>query len=118
MGADGVDRASDRLNIQGTKTPMFYVSLAEKILTDEATLHIHALGSCIEACVGVADKLQRNGLAKIVKIKTDKSGRSDKTAQMVISVERTPEFAALYAEQKKAREEKAAAAETEEKTEA
>eukprot|EP01061_Rhynchopus_euleeides_P023312 TRINITY_DN379_c0_g1_i2.p3 TRINITY_DN379_c0_g1~~TRINITY_DN379_c0_g1_i2.p3 ORF type:complete len:152 (+),score=95.80 TRINITY_DN379_c0_g1_i2:103-558(+) len=98
--AEGVERAPDRLNIQGTKPPIFYVALAEKILTDQETLHVHALGSCIEAAVGVADRLVRNGLAKVSKIKTDKGGRSDSTAQIVISVTRTPEFKDLYGKQK------------------
>eukprot|EP01059_Diplonema_ambulator_P034297 TRINITY_DN7604_c0_g2_i2.p2 TRINITY_DN7604_c0_g2~~TRINITY_DN7604_c0_g2_i2.p2 ORF type:complete len:137 (+),score=64.61 TRINITY_DN7604_c0_g2_i2:52-411(+) len=103
----GVERADDRLNIQGTKAPIFYVALAEKILTDQETLHIHALGSCIEAAVGVADRLERNGLAKITKIKTDKGGRNDATAQIVISVTKTKDFAKLYEEQKKERETRA-----------
>eukprot|EP01064_Diplonema_japonicum_P025950 TRINITY_DN3737_c0_g1_i1.p2 TRINITY_DN3737_c0_g1~~TRINITY_DN3737_c0_g1_i1.p2 ORF type:complete len:120 (+),score=42.21 TRINITY_DN3737_c0_g1_i1:79-438(+) len=103
----GVERAEDRLNIQGTKAPIFYVALAEKILTDQETLHIHALGSCIEAAVGVADRLERNGLAKITKIKTDKGGRNDATAQIVISITKTAEFGKLYEAQKKDRETRA-----------
>ena len=88
---------------QGTKSPVFYIALAEKILTDQETLHIHALGSCIEAAVGVADRLVRNGLATVAKIKTDKGGRSDSTAQIVISVKKTSEFKALYDKQKEER---------------
>jgi len=105
--ADGVERAPDRLNIQGTKPPIFYVALAEKILTDREDLHIHALGSCIEAAVGAADRLQSNGLATVTKIRTDKGGRSNATAQIIISVKRSAKFGELYESQKKDRETRA-----------
>eukprot|EP00754_Rhynchopus_humris_P006249 Rhum_TRINITY_DN13041_c0_g1::Rhum_TRINITY_DN13041_c0_g1_i4::g.56319::m.56319 len=105
----GVERAPDRLNIQGTKTPIFYVALAEKILTDQETLHIHALGSCIEAAVGVADRLERNGLATVAKIRTDRSGRREGTAQIVISVARAKNFNELFEKQKEERNSRSAA---------
>jgi len=105
--ADGVERAPDRLNIQGTKPPIFYVALAEKILSDREDLHIHALGSCIEAAVGAADRLQNNGLATVTQIRTDKGGRSNATAQIIISVKRSDTFTELYEKQKKDRESRA-----------
>jgi len=104
---DGVERAPDRLNIQGTKPPIFYVALAEKILSDREELHIHALGSCIEAAVGAADRLSANGLATVTKIRTDKGGRSNATAQIIITVKRTAQFGDLYEKQKKDRESRA-----------
>ena len=94
---------------QGTKTPIFYVALAEKILTDQETLHIHALGSCIEAAVGVADRLERNGLATVAKIRTDRSGRREGTAQIVISVARAKNFNELFEKQKEERNSRSAA---------
>eukprot|EP00754_Rhynchopus_humris_P006247 Rhum_TRINITY_DN13041_c0_g1::Rhum_TRINITY_DN13041_c0_g1_i2::g.56315::m.56315 len=104
----GVERAPDRLNIQGTKTPIFYVALAEKILTDQETLHIHALGSCIEAAVGVADRLERNGLATVAKIRTDRGGRTE-GAQIVVSVARSKDFEKIYEKQKEERNSRSAA---------
>ena len=86
---------------------MFYVALAEKMLTDQENLHVHALGSCIEAAVGVADRLSRNKLATITKIKTDKGGKTENTSQIIITVKRADNFADLYEAQKKERESRA-----------
>eukprot|EP01065_Artemidia_motanka_P044535 TRINITY_DN6360_c0_g2_i1.p2 TRINITY_DN6360_c0_g2~~TRINITY_DN6360_c0_g2_i1.p2 ORF type:complete len:122 (+),score=42.24 TRINITY_DN6360_c0_g2_i1:82-447(+) len=102
-----VERAPDRINIQSSKSPIFYVALAEKYLTDHDTVHIHALGSCIEAAVGVADKLQKNGLGSISKIHTGRSGWKDATAHIVLSVSKSDHFTEKYEEQKALREKRA-----------
>ena len=110
------DRIKNNVQVGAQRSKFLYADLSKHLLAGgETEVFITALGQAISDAVAVVEMLKHQGMVTVTKIETsrgtDDSARQRLAEKISITVTKTKDFDALYAEQLKQREEKKAARE-------
>jgi DNA-binding protein Alba len=114
--APKVERPKNNVQVGSQRSKYLYADLAKHLLhSGEATVVISALGQAISDAVAVVEMLKNQGVADVKNIYTsrgeEETARRRLSDKIEITVVKSADFDAKYAEQQKQREEKKAAKE-------
>jgi DNA-binding protein len=111
--APKVERPKNNVQVGSQRSKFLYADLAKHLLhSGESTVVISALGQAISDAVAVVEMLKNQGVVTVKQIYTsrgeEETARRRLTDKIEITVVKSADFDATYAEQQKQRDEKKA----------